>query len=1254
MKRRYIALSALVAVVALLVASAAGGYAWLVYTESGLAWLTARLSGYGGEDLTLEGVAGTLAGGARVASIRYAGKDMEVRVRDAGLRIAPWSVLTLKAHITDLHATEVAVVTKPSEPRGKPPDTLALPANFVVENAAVEHLIVDTGGKPVDITNAKLKYAGGKSEHRVDGLSLNVLGLVVSLNGKIAAQPPFALEAAFSAARPDDPQASIMGSATGTLSAIKIDANGRSRDARIAATATVQQYDELALTQLDARVGALDLEAFFPDLPQTRIDGRVTLDRRGRALSGPVELTNKANGPYDQNRLPLAAFRANVETDLKRVTFTALAADLGRAGTVSGSGRLNTGVAELTLKTANLNLAGAYTKLRETHLAGTAHITLEDARQTITADLKQDDLGLRLTANRTGEKVEIPQFEARARGGVASGHAQLSTAKPQPFALQAEFSRFDPKAWGSFPSGSINGTLKAEGTVEGPAADVTFTIAQSRWLNAPLAGNGKLSVTSERVRNADVDVRLGRNHISARGALGTPADTLAVTFDAPQPSLVDPTLRGTLRGTIQLSGAFRALRARFDVTGSGLAYGSYGRIAGLDARGIVNLQPNGQIDVTARATGVDAQQFVLKSASLRIDGTAANHTGVVQASGERVDFRARAQGGWNEKAGWRGTLQELANRGEVPVELVAPVKLAIAPGQVRVEPFTLRAVGGELAVSELVYEKGRLATAGRLTDFPVKPVVALAGGPADMAGTLRLGGTWSIRSTPKLLGSITLNRQSGDLTLGPRSPYKVGLETLALQATLAENGIRFDANVRSALAAASAQGTIAPVGGRYSAASPIDATARADVAQLSRFTAFIDTPIILRGEAHAQVRAQGTVGDPQVTGPITADRLAVALPAEGIDLRRGSLRAMLLAKEVRVDSFSIQGGDGVLTAQGTLARIGFDTASLDWQAERFQILARPDRRLVLSGKGNAALKEGKVSFMGKMVANEGLFEIGGTALPKLGDDVVIVGRKPATQGAASQPAPKSLKGVAVDLTIDLGNRVEVRGDGLQVWLSGDLHVYTNAQGDILGKGTVTARNGTFVAYGQRLEIDRGVFYFNGPLTNPTLDIVAMRRRQAVEAGVAVSGTLKNPLVRVVSNPALPEGEALSWLILGRGPNQATAGEVSALPLATGLLLGKATGSLSKQLGVDELGIRGGGGGVADQFLTVGKRITDRLYVYLEQSLGGAASVLRLEWTLTQRIVVRAEAGTGSSTSSTTGGSTGAASSVGVFYRYRWD
>jgi translocation and assembly module TamB len=411
------------------------------------------------------------------------------------------------------------------------------------------------------------------------------------------------------------------------------------------------------------------------------------------------------------------------------------------------------------------------------------------------------------------------------------------------------------------------------------------------------------------------------------------------------------------------------------------------------------------------------------------------------------------------------------------------------------------------------------------------------------------------------------------------------------------------------------------------------------VARLAPFAAFIDTTMLIEGEAHARLQGRGTLGDPQITGPLTADKLALALPAEGVDLKGGTLKAQLTPREVRVEAFSIRGGEGVLSARGTLARTGFDEASVDWRAERFTVLSRPDRKLVLSGKGNAALRAGKLAFTGGLRADEGLFELVTTTLPTLGDDVVIVGREAPRAADATPQEPRKMQRASVDIGVDLGNNVHVKGRGLDVWLSGRVKVHTNARGEFVATGTVDARRGTYTAYGQRLEITRGRLYFSGPLSNPSLDILAVRRNLGVEPGVSVSGTLQRPLVTVVSTPALPEGEALSWLVLGRAPGAAGASQLSALPLAASAIAGTAGAPIARRLRVDEIGVRSGAT-VAEQFVTVGKRITDRLYVSFEQNLGRAENLLRLEYSLTQRIALRAQAGV--------------PSSLGIFYRYGWD
>lgn len=82
-------------------------------------------------------------------------------------------------------------------------------------------------------------------------------------------------------------------------------------------------------------------------------------------------------------------------------------------------------------------------------------------------------------------------------------------------------------------------------------------------------------------------------------------------------------------------------------------------------------------------------------------------------------------------------------------------------------------------------------------------------------------------------------------------------------------------------------------------------------------------------------------------------------------------------------------------------------------------------------------------------------------------------------------------------------------------------------------GTVNTDLGTFRAYGQDLQIESGRIAFAGAPGNPSIDIVAVRRNINVRVGVRLYGTAQQPLVKLFSEPAMPDSERLSWLVLGR-------------------------------------------------------------------------------------------------------------------------
>ena len=181
--------------------------------------------------------------------------------------------------------------------------------------------------------------------------------------------------------------------------------------------------------------------------------------------------------------------------------------------------------------------------------------------------------------------------------------------------------------------------------------------------------------------------------------------------------------------------------------------------------------------------------------------------------------------------------------------------------------------------------------------------------------------------------------------------------------------------------------------------------------------------------------------------------------------------------------------------------------------------------------------------------------------------------------------------------------------------------------------------GTYFAFGQRLDIDRGQLVFDGPLDNPGLDIVALRRNLAVEAGVAVTGTVKVPVIQLTSNPPVPDSEKLSWLVLGQAAavlvgrrSRGAAGRFLRAPRLArqaGLRVDRAA-DRPRRHHVQERAAapaQPGTPAVENQVIAVGKRLTDRLSLVYEQGLTIATNALRLEYELTRSLTLRAEAGT---------------------------
>ena len=174
--------------------------------------------------------------------------------------------------------------------------------------------------------------------------------------------------------------------------------------------------------------------------------------------------------------------------------------------------------------------------------------------------------------------------------------------------------------------------------------------------------------------------------------------------------------------------------------------------------------------------------------------------------------------------------------------------------------------------------------------------------------------------------------------------------------------------------------------------------------------------------------------------------------------------------------------------------------------------------------------------------------------------------------------------------------------------------------------------GTYLAYGQILDIETGTINFSGPIENAGLNILATRNTSPVKAGVQITGNLRIPTVKLVSTPDVSDSDKLSWLILGQPLDNAGESGLAVLSLAASTILSNGNSvplqtRLARSAGLDSLNVSGSG--ASTYSVSVGKRITPKLYLGYEKSLFGLLNIAKLTYNITKRISLVTRAGSDS-------------------------
>jgi len=1179
----------LLAVLALAALVAAGGVAWLLGTESGLRWALARAEVSAGGRLSVDGATGTLGGGVKIARVVYADSRVRVEATNVSARARALPLLRGVVGIEPLVVEALRVDV--------------LPGDAATSTATSAQLPVGLRLADVDVSTLELRV--GEDAYRFERLHAShaAIGPRTLIVGGRFLWPD--------ARWPINAQLDLRG----TLDRFRVSLDGTVAEIPAKLALSIDAREARPLRELEASAGPAELAKLRVGLPQARVSARLAAKPSANGYRGELSLANASAAPIDAGGVPVEGLRTRFDSQgLASAELSALRVQVRGGGILEGRGTLDARALRATLAVQGLDLRALRSNLRRTKLTGTLAADLSLAAQSIRGELSQDDLRVAADVRREGDVVEIRGLHAQASGGEARGQGRIRLGERIAIEAGLTVARVDPAAFGDFPRASLNGNLEIEGSFgAAPYADARWTLKDSTLLGRALATQGRARFSGDRISRVQAGARYGPAQLGARGAFGKPGDRLDLDVEVADLSVLAAELQGRLRAQGALSGGWSApaLRAR----------------ATVDA---------------LRLPGDDKA----RAAKASFDGTLAQHSGDVHLEATGSTFHARLVGGWSEAQTWRGRIVELENAGTYPLRLLAPAPLSVARQRVALGKLEAQVATGRLAVDETLWTPGRIASRGEVRGLPAA-WLALAAGAADhVRASMLIDGSWQLEAVDAPIGRIRLQRASGDLAIrGEESAEPVPLEVSAatLEAQFTARGLTIAAAVQSRYGELALEGSVGlapdrPAAG-YGPRSPLDLRARLESARLRSLAQPLITQARIDGSLAARLRILGTLETPRLEGELRGEAISFEIPTYGVYLKEGRIVANLAGDRLRIDAATIRGGNGEFGLTGSIPlRAADGGARLDWSARQFGVLNGRDLRLTVSGNGAVSFDGKRLLLAGELRADRGYLFVADDSLPRPGDDVVIVGREPPPR--AGRPAVP----LALDVQLDLGSELVIDTQTLEGKLAGRVRVVTAEDGGLRAHGRLKAVNAVFHAFSQRLLVDPGELIFDGPIDDPALNITAWRRNQAVEAGVQVTGNLKSPRVQLVSSPPVNEQEALSWLVLGRAPGEASRADLGLLQAAASALLARGRSlppdrRLARAFGIDELTLRGTGeleGGV----VAVGKRVSDRLYVSYEQGIGVVSSLVKMDYSLGRRWSLRGETGT--------------SSGAGVFYRFAWD
>jgi translocation and assembly module TamB len=690
-----------------------------------------------------------------------------------------------------------------------------------------------------------------------------------------------------------------------------------------------------------------------------------------------------------------------------------------------------------------------------------------------------------------------------------------------------------------------------------------------------LVATGTVTREGEEWRCRGCDAAIGDNRIRSDLTVMNGRLDGTVDVDAPSIGQLHPDMAGSLRAEGSLSGSVETPYLSGDLVGRDLAIQEWS----IDSLSVETRSTTTErIEIAVEADGLAYGETAMGGGTLRATGGPDRLDLESRWSRDEIDIQSAAQLIIDDETITGRLLNATVidgNRGAWTLD--GPADIVVEPNRVFFEGATWTNEDARLRVGQVSSETDSLSAEVELSAAPLRwldaitpPAVSFDGYVDALIDVQRDGEDWS--------GRFEWRQQ----------------ETVVNIATA--DGDRFAVEVPTATASAG----LGPEGAGLRARLEATSGTRVDI--------------------------DASLDDPQLSGEFRFTNGDLVVPALNVPITSIDVKVQGRSSGELTVSGRANSGEGTLSITGEITdpisvspRVnieiqGENATVLDWP--EYVLVASPD--LSLSGAGEQFRIDGRVRLDRAEIEVNELPE--GVAAPS--DDVVVTGREQAARRAAR---------LTGEMTIELGDAIRVRAFGLDTGLEGELRITLPEGREPQANGELQLVGGLFEMYGQRLEIARGTMLFSGALDDPFVDIRATRSIDASEGailvGLDISGRGDELVSTIFSEPAMPESEALSYLVTGRPLGQAGGSGQLLSDAAFSLGLRQAamiTSQLGAAVGLDELALEGSGQDSAA--LVAGMQISTNLYARFRYRVFSNLGEFLLRYSLTESISVEVGAG----------------------------